>query len=106
MDKFDLELLAANLKNANASQAAKKNLLKLSETVREDCIKAFLSNDPARKDAVLIANMTLIGFLIDNEIKMIDMTAKLGLDITGVISEIKKEIDKTDNDTQGGKVVD
>lgn len=91
MDKLDLEMLIVNLKTSNLTEASKNSLRKLSDEVKNKTMIAVSSNNPITKNAILLVNMEIIGSLINNHISMLDEVQKFGLDLTGIISDIKKE---------------
>lgn len=103
MTDMELELLMQNLKGANLAQAAKDDLNKLFEDVKNKSMEAVLSKDSNMKDAIIMANMALIGKLVSQQIALIDQTQKTTMDISGIIASIAKKIEEDDSDTQGGK---
>jgi len=105
MTEMELELLMANLKSANLAQAAKKDLTDLFEEVKKKSMDAVFSDNHMEKDAAIMANMTLIGKLIKQEIMLIDQTQKVNMSITGIIANAAKKAEEDDSDSQGGGVV-
>ena len=102
MTEMELELLMNNLKGANLAQAAKDDLNKTFEEVKKRSMEAVLSDDRSMKDAVIMANMVLIGQMIHQEIRLIDQTQKTNMDISGIIASIARKIEEEDSDSQGG----
>lgn len=102
MTDMELELLMQNLKSANLAQAAKDDLNKLFEDVKNKSMEAVLSKDNNMKDAIIMANMALIGKLVSQQIALIDQTQKTTMDISGIIASIAKKIEEDNSDTQGG----
>lgn len=84
MTDMKFELLMKNLKVVNLAQAAKDDYKRLFEEVKKKSIDGVLSRDPNVKDAVIMANMTLIGKLIRDHISLIDDTQKANMNISGV----------------------
>ena len=102
MTDMELELLMNNLKGANLAQTAKDDLNKTFEEVKKRSMEAVLSDDRSMKDAVIMANMVLIGHMIRQEIRLIDQTQKTSMDISGIIASIARKIEEEDSDSQGG----
>lgn len=98
MTEMELELLMNDLKCANLAQAAKDDLNKTFEDVKKRSMEAVLSDDRSMKDAVIMANMVLIGKLIQQQLLSIDQTQKTSMDISGVIARIARKIDEDDSD--------
>ena len=62
-------------------------------------MEAIFSNNPIEKNALLVANMSLIDSFTNDIIRMAEQMYTTGLKLTNIILESKKDVEEEDSES-------